>query len=222
TQTKPVMLLPATAVRKKVEPGCVVPFRNEPDDRVLDVGRVVGRTMRKNAPSDKPVLIGRGRLLVGRRVLRLSLLNDAGDEMLDLSIDGAHVRLREKGQKPFEADVSPTDAGSLPLPLDALIAAIDRCDDDLRLGKTLDGNVIEARRGEMPLWRSRWIDAQTTSVIDTSIACDTTDARMLWRTAAGDMLPSIAVASARSERVLVIARQKPAQTDDADDLGVYR
>jgi hypothetical protein len=199
-----------------------VPFRNEPDDRVLDVGRVVGRTMRKAAPGDKPVLIGRGRLQVGRRVLRLTLSNDAGEEMLDLAIDGAHVRLREKGQSPFEADVAPNDASALPLPLDALVAAIDRCDDDLRLGKTSDGNVIEARRNEMPLWRTRWIDAQTTSVIDTSIACSTADARMLWRTAAGDMLPSIAVASARSERVLVIVRQKPAQTDDADDFGVYR
>jgi hypothetical protein len=222
SQTQPVMLVPASAVRKKVEPGCVVPFRNEPDDRVLDVGRVVGRTMRKSQPGEKPALIGRGRLQVGRRVLRLSLLDDAGTEMLDLAIDGAHVRLREKGQKPFEADVAQGDTSSLPLPLDALVAAIDRCDDDLRLGKTADGNVIEARRGQMPLWRWRWIDSQTTSVIDTSIACDAGDARMLWRTAAGDMLPSIAVASTRSERVLVIVRQKPSQTDDADDFGLYR
>lgn len=220
--TQPVTLVPASTVRKKVEPGCVVPFRNEPDDRVLDVGRVVGKTMRKSQPGEKPVLLGRGRLQVGRRVLRLTLLDDAGTEMLDLAVDGSHVRLREKGQKPFEADVSPDDASSLPLPLDALVAAIDRCDDDQRLGKTADGNVIEARRGQMPIWRSRWIDSQTTSVIDTSIACDASDARMLWRTAAGEMLPSIAVASTRSERVLVIVRQKPSQTDDVDDFGVYR
>ncbi len=103
----------------------------------------------------------------------------------------------------------------LPLPLDALVAALDRCDGDQRLGRTPDGNVVEARRGGIALWRSRWIDAQAQAIVDTSTACGEGDARAMWRTAVGELLPMIAVASVRSDRVLVIVRQGPTSLDDA-------
>jgi hypothetical protein len=177
--------------------------------------------MRRSVPGDKPLLVGRGRLQVGRRVLHVSLTNDAGDVMLDLVIERSHVRLKERGRPAFEADVSLEGTEPLPLPLDALVAAVDVCDGDQRLGRTPDGNVIEARRGEHPLWRSRWMDTAAASIIDTSVACDDNDARMLWRTAAGNLLPMIAVASVRSDRVFVLSRQGPAQVDENDPLGVY-
>lgn len=211
---KPVTLVPAASIEANIEPGCVLPFRSDPDERVLDVGRVVVKTVRRGTPGSKPMRVGRGRLVVGRRVLRLHVANEAGDETLSIEIDGTHVRAKERKGAAFDSDVSLDDDSSLPLPFDALVAALDRCDADKRLGKTADGNVIEARRGELALWRSRWMDQAATSVIDTSVVCTAADARLLWRTAAGEMLPMIAVASARSDRVLTITRQGPSETED--------
>lgn len=213
-----VGLLPASGLDPKIEPGCVVPFRKEPDDRLIDVGRVVAKTYAVGVKA-KPVLLGRGRLEVGRRALRLRLQNVAGDEVFSLTVAGTHVVLDEKGESHFEGDVSLDDDGKLPLPLDALVAALDVCDRDQRLGRTEDGNVVEAVRGSMPLWRSRWVADGATAVVDTSVACGKDDARLVWRTAVGDLLPMIAVASARSDRTLLVVRQGPTDTDDVVDYG---
>jgi hypothetical protein len=212
-----VSLLPATGIDKKIEPGCVVPFRRDPDERLLDVGRVTTRTASRSKKG-KDIVLGRGRLEIGRRALRLTVHNDAGDETLALTIDGAHIVMREAGKK-LVTDVSLADESELPLPLDALVAALDDCGGDERLGRTEDGNIIEARRGDLGLWRSRWMDANQTAVIDTSYACTKTDARLVWRTAVGDLLPMLAVASARSDRVLVIARQGQTGMLDTMDYG---
>lgn len=213
-----VGLLPAAGLDRKYEPGCVVPFRKEPDERMLDVGRVVAKTWTLGAKA-KPVLLGRGRLEVGRRALNLRLQNDAGDEVFALVLKGNHVVLDEKGQKHFEADVTLDDDGRLPLPLDALVAALDVCDQDQRLGRTEDGNLVEAVRGSMPLWRSRWLGDASTALVDTSVGCSKDDARLVWRTAVGDLLPMLAVASVRSDRALLVVRQGPTDTEDVTDYG---
>lgn len=213
-----VSLVPATAIDKKIEPGCVVPFRREPDDRMIDVGRVVVRILARKH-REKARIVGRGRLEIGRRKLRLHAQNDAGDESLAIEVDGHHVKLHEKGHGAFDSDVALDGVDPLPLPLDALVAALDDCATDERLGKTEDGNVIEARRGALPMWRSRWMDGAQTAVVDTSVVCTASDARLLWRTAVGEVLPMIAVASARSERVLVIVRQGASDSSDITDYG---
>ena len=213
-----VALIPIGNLDKKIEPGCVVPFRKEPDDRVIDVGRVVARTASRSEKG-KAVLLGRGRLEIGRRAMRLSLQNDGGDETFSIVIAGSHVTLKEKGKKSFDADVALDSDSELPLPLDALVAAIDDCGSDERLGRTEDGNVVEARRGPLALWRARWTDEHRTAVIDTSYGCSKDDARLLWRTAIGDILPMLAVASARSDRVLVIMRHGQSKTEDVTDYG---
>jgi hypothetical protein len=215
---RPVSLLPVHELNRAVEPGCVVPFRKEPDDRMLDVGRVVARASSRTSKG-KPINLGRGRLEVGRRALRLRLTNVAGDESLTLIIEGAHVSFTQKGEKPFEGDISSDDPSPLPYPFDALVAALDKCDDDQRLGRTEDGNVIEARRGDFALWRSRWLDTTSNAIVDTSYSCTKNDARLMWRTAIGDCLPMIAAASARSDRTLVIVRQGESDTEDIMDYG---
>lgn len=212
-----VSLIPAAGIDKKIEPGCVVPFRRDPDERLLDVGRVTVRTATRSKKG-KATVLGRGRLEIGRRALRLTVHNEAGDESLALTIDGAHVVMREAGKK-LVTDVSLSDESDLPLPLDALVAALDDCAADERLGRTEDGNIIEARRGELGLWRSRWMDANQTAVVDTSFACTKSDARLVWRTAVGDILPMLAVASVRSDRVMVIARQGQTGMLDTSDYG---
>ncbi len=213
-----VGLIPPAGLDAKIEPGCVVPFRKEPDDRLIDVGRVVVKAHTVGAKA-KPALLGRGRLEVGRRVLRLRLTNAAGDQVFSLAVDGVHVVLEEKGKQRFEADIQVDGDSKLPLPLDALVASLDLCDRDQRLGRTEDGNVVEAVRGSMPLWRSRWLANDSTAIVDTSIACSTTDARLVWRTAVGDLLPMLAVASARADRTLLIVRQGPTDTEDINDYG---
>jgi hypothetical protein len=213
-----VALIAPTSIDKKIEPGCVVPFRREPDDRLIDVGRVVVRTLARGG-TGKARLIGRGRLEIGRRTMRLRAHNEAGDEALAITLDGNHVKLFEKGRAPFEGDISLNDDNTLPLPLDALVAALDDCGADERLGKTEDGNVIEAKRGTLPLWRSRWMDPGQTAIVDTSVVCTASDARLLWRTAVGEVLPMIALASSRSDRALVIVRQGASDTNDITDYG---
>ena len=217
----PVALLPMQSLDKKIEPGCVIGFRKEPDDRLLDVGRVVARTSSRTH-KEKGKIVGRGRLELGRRMMRLRLHDVAGDESLVITIDGAHVTLKEKGSEPFDNDVYFDDTAPLPLPLDALVASLADCGSDERLGRTEDGNVIAAKRGSLALWRSRWIDATQAAIIDTSFACSDADARLMWRTAVGDVLPMLAVASARSDRVLVIVRQGASETEDMTDYGFAR
>lgn len=213
-----VALVPPDGIDASIEPGCVVPFRREPDERMLDVGRVIAKTYAVGSKA-RPVVLGRGRLEVGRRAMRLRLHDDAGDEVLTLKLDGAHVVLTEKGKARFEADVSLEGDSELPLPLDALVAALDVCERDQRLGKSADGNVIEARRGTLSLWRSRWMEPNATAIVDTSMACSESDARLVWRSAVGELLPMLAVASARSPRSLLIVRQGPSDTEDVIDYG---
>ncbi|MBI2394737.1 MAG: hypothetical protein HYV09_34530 [Deltaproteobacteria bacterium] len=213
-----VALVPAEGIDARIEPGCVVPFRREPDERMIDVGRVIAKTYAVGSKA-KPIVLGRGRLEVGRRALRLRLNNEAGDEVVTLRVDGAHVVLTEKGKARFEKDVSLDDDSELPLPLDALVAALDVCERDQRLGKTADGNLIEARRGAMPLWRSRWMEPNATAIVDTSVACGKTDTRLVWRSAVGELLPMLALASSRAQRTLLIVRQGPSDTEDVTDYG---
>lgn len=215
---RPVGLFAPTGLDPKLEPGCVVPFRKEPDDRLIDVGRVVAKTSTVGA-KEKPVLLGRGRLEVGRRALRLRLMNAGGDEVFALVVDGAHVTLTEKGKKPFETVIKLGDDGPLPLPLDALVASVDVCDADQRLGRTDDGNLVEATREGLPLWRTRWLADDSTAIVDTSVVCGPSDTRLVWRTAVGDLLPMLAVASKRSDRTLVIVRQGPTDTESVVDYG---
>jgi hypothetical protein len=99
------------------------------------------------------------------------------------------------------------------------VASLDVCDRDQRLGRTEDGNVVEAVRGSMPLWRSRWVAENATAIVDTSMACSKDDARLVWRTAVGDLLPMLAVASVRSDRTLLVVRQGPSDTEDINDYG---
>lgn len=210
-----VALYPARPLDARIEPGCVVPFRNDPDERVIEAGRVLVRTILR--PKGKSLLVGRGALSIGRRTLRLEAHDDGGTTTLALAVDGRHVKLRERNAEPFEADVSPEEETPLPLPLDALVAGLDRCDRDQRLTVSFDGNVVEARRGDLALWRSRFVDPTTSAIIDTSVGCSSDDTRLLWRSGAGEMLPMFVVASVRSARVLIIARQRPSVTDDVID-----
>lgn len=213
-------LVPATTLDKSVEPGCIVPFRRAPDDRLLDAGRIevfLGARAEPNKPSKR---VGRGSLTVGRSALRLSVHDDAGDETLSLVVDGVHVALRLRGAAPFDGDVRLDDDVALPLPLDALVASLSPCDADERTGKTLDGNQIEAKRGSFPLFRGRFLDSQATLAIDTSVLCGAEDARLAWRTASGDTLPFLLLASVRSPRTLLIRRQAASVTDPAVDPGM--
>jgi hypothetical protein len=205
---KPVALYPAEGLDPSLEPGCVVPFRKQPDERLLDVGLVVVQTHQIGSTSP-PVVVGRGRLEVGRRALRLRATDPSGVEALALTIDGSHVVLDELGKNRFEADVSVDGAGPLPLPLDALVAGLDTCKADERLGRTEDGDVVQARRGSVPLWRTRWIANDASAIVDTSTGCSEADARLVWRSGFGDLLPMFAVASVRSERTLLLVRQAP-------------
>lgn len=213
-------LVPATQLDTSVEPGCIVPFRREPDEKVLDAGRVEVFTGLRAAPNKAAVRIGRGKLSLGRATLRLSVHNDAGDETMFLTVDGSHVVMRLGADKPLDAEVRLDDDSPLPVPLDALVAALATCDADQRTGKTLDGNQIEAKRGAFSLYRGRFLDAQSTLAVDTSVLCGGDDARLAWRTASGDTLPFLLLASARSPRTLLIRRQAASVTDPAVDPGI--
>ena len=185
----------------KIEPGCVLPFRKEPDERSLDVGLVTVKSDAVGGAAPRRML-GQGRLEIGRKRLRLRV-----DDVLSVDVDGQHVVVEEKGQPRFEGDVSPEQTTPLRWPLDALVAALDVCDDDLRIGRTEDGNAVLAERGSLKLWRIRWIAADGSAAVDTSYGCGSGDARLLWRTVAGELEPMLTVASARSERTLMILRE---------------
>lgn len=213
-------LVPATILDKSVEPGCIVPFRREPDERLLDAGRIEVFLGVRAEPNKASKRVGRGDLTVGRGALRLSVHDDAGDETMSLVVTGAHVALKLRGADPYDADVHLDDDQPLPLPLDALVASLSPCDTDERTGKTVDGNQIEAKRGAFPLFRGRFLDTQATMAIDTSVMCGADDARLAWRTATGDTLPFLLLASARAPRTLLIRRQAASVTDPAADPGM--
>lgn len=213
-------LVPVTTLDKTVEPGCIVPFRRDPDERLLDAGRIEVFVGVRTEPGKPGKRIGRGNLTLGRGALRLSVHDDAGDETMSLVVAGAHVALQLRGATPFDGDVRLEDEQPLPLPLDALVAALSPCDADERTGKTLDGNQIEARRGPFPLFRGRFLDTQATMAIDTSVLCGADDARLAWRTASGDTLPFLLLASARAPHTLLIRRQPASVVDPAVDPGM--
>ena len=213
-------LVPPAKIDPTIEPGCVVPFRREPDERFLDAGRVEVHITSRAKPEKKPVRVGRGNLRLGRASLELDVHDDGGDETLFVSLKGAHVLVRMKGDPPIELDVSLDSDTPLPLPLDALVASLDKCDGDERTGKTVDGNQIEAKRGNFLLYRGRFLDTMGTLAIDTSVLCGGGDARLAWRTATGDTLPFLLVASARSDRTMLIQRQAASKTESGTDPGV--
>ena len=220
TERAPVALYPATSIDKTIEPGCVVPFHDKPGDEAIDVGAVIVTTTVRDDPRAKPIQIGRGRLQVGRAALHLTVQNDAGDEVLTIDVDGTHASLRRKGMPAFDAEIDLSAVDPLPLPLDALVASISRCDADERLLASVDGNVVSARRSGASLWRTRWLDGGSSMAVDTSVACGEGDARFAWRSVAGDALPMLSVASVRSKETLVVMKQGAAMTEDWADPGM--
>jgi hypothetical protein len=222
---KPVSLFDAAKLDPRLEPGCILPFRDKPgNEGEVDVGRVIVRLSHRLGKSDakdtKPRLLGRGTMRLGRTRMHLEAHNDAGDIVLALEVAGRNVHMTFKGAPDFAGDVTLDGDEPLPLPLDALVAAIDRCDADERLGASEDGNVVEARRLGLSLWRARFLDAGGAFAIDTSVLCGESDARLAWRTAAGDTLAMLVLASARSDVTLLIERQNESMTEDYTDPGM--
>ena len=222
---RPISLFDVAKLDQRLEPGCILPFHDKPGiDAETDVGRVVVRITRRsskdNVKETKPQLLGRGTMRVGRGRLHLEAKNDAGDVVLSLGVEGRTVQMKWKGAPEFGGEVALDQDDPLPLPLDALVAAVARCDDDERLGASEDGNVVEARRLGLSLWRARYLEKGGTFAIDTSVLCGENDARLAWRTAAGDTLAMLVVASARSDVTLLIERQTEAMTEDFTDPGM--
>ncbi|MFI5297095.1 MAG: hypothetical protein ACHREM_03275, partial [Polyangiales bacterium] len=139
-----------------------------------------------------------------------------GKESLKLELDEHEVHYHGPRDTTFEGEVDLDSNDPLPLPFDALIAGLERCDDDVRVGMTTDGNLVEAKRGETPIWRSRWLDEGHTIAVDTSVACGPDDARFAWRSAVGFVVPMYAGASRRSRYTLVLARYTEPSHDALD------
>jgi hypothetical protein len=221
----PVAIFASPKLDPSIEPGCVLPFRDKPGvEQTIDVGRVVARlgTRKIGALPDalKPKVVGHGTLKLGRNELALSVHDDAGDETLGIDVKGNHVALRQKKAEPIALDVVLAADDPLPLPFDALIEALTSCNGDERLAATEDGDVVEAKRGGLALWRSRYVTLERATIVDTSVMCDTNDARLAWRTAVGDVIPMVVVMSKRSDRVLIIERETPSWTEDSTDPGM--
>jgi hypothetical protein len=219
---RPVSLFDAAKVDPRLEPGCILPFHEKPGiDAETDVGRVIVRVSRrstKDAPRVlKPELLGRGTMRVGRGRLHLEARNDAGDVVLAIDVEGRTVHMQWKDAPDFGGEVALDGDGPLPLPLDALVASVDRCDADERLGASEDGNIVEARRLGFSLWRARYLEPDGSFAVDTSVLCGEKDARLAWRTAAGDTLAMLAVASARSDVTLLVERQAVSVTEEYTD-----
>jgi hypothetical protein len=209
---EPVTLGEPGKIKKNVEPGCMVPFRDETADAKLRfIGRVDVELVSRNAK--EVTKVGHGGLYIGRGRMTLQVKNDAGDEQLLLAIDGRRVVLRRKGEKPVKTSVAIDGNSSLELPFDALVAAIEGCDADVRLGANEDLSVIEARRGAHHLWRTRWMDPDQPNAVDTSFLCREDDAMLAWRSQAGNLGWSLMVASARSPMVLIVKQQTRTETE---------
>ncbi|MGZ3452832.1 MAG: hypothetical protein ACXVEF_24705 [Polyangiales bacterium] len=199
-------------IKKNVEPGCMVPFRDESADSKL---RFVGRVDVELADrSGKEVTkVGHGGLYIGRGRMTLTVKNDAGDEQFLLAVDGRRVVLRRKGEKPVKTSVAIGGTSPLELPFDALIAALEGCDADVRLGATEDVSVVEARRGANHLWRTRWMDPEQPNAVDTSFLCSEDDAILAWRSQAGNLGWSLVVVSVRSPLTLIVKQQTRSETE---------
>lgn len=222
---RPVAVFAAPKLDASIEPGCVLPFRDKPGvEQTIDVGRVVARLGRRTigALPDalKPKVVGHGTLKLGRNELALSIHDDAGDENLGIDVKGNHVVVRRKNVDAVTLDVDLAADDPLPLPLDALIESLASCAADERIAATEDGDVIEAKRAGVALWRSRYVTLERATIVDTSVLCDKNDARLAWRTAVGDIIPMVVVMSKRSEWVLVIERETKSWTEDSTDPGM--
>lgn len=206
----PVSLYSSVQLDRTVEPGCVLAFHAKPgDETLLDVGRVIVRTRLRDGAATAWKEIGRGTLRVGRDRLALQATDRGGSESIYLVVEGRRFEVRFPGTEPESGELDPNGTERLPVPIDALMSALERCDGDERLLASPDGNVVEARRRGELLWRTRWLDPQGSLAVDTSVVCGEADARMLWRSIAGDALPMLLVASTRSERALLVEREPP-------------
>lgn len=211
----PVTLVPPEHLKKAIEPGCLVPFRDETaDEKQRGVGKVLVSTIARGAA---PVPLGRGRLFIGRGAMTLVVNDDSGDEALGLSIEDRRVVVRRKGHKLYRGSVALGPGKPLPLPVDALLAAIEGCATDTRLGTNEDVSIVEARRGGFPLLRTRWLDAENPAAVDTGLLCGDQDAWIGYRSTAGSIGWSLTVVSARSELGLKIEQVVRKETDAKDD-----
>ncbi len=212
----PVALYGASHLDRTLEPGCVLAFHGKPgDDTLLDVGRVVVKTRRRDRATTTWKEVGRGTLRIGRNRLALQATDRGGTEAIYVALEDRRYEVRFPGTEPLSGELDIAGNDRLPLPIDALMTALERCDDDERLLASEEGNVVEARRRGDLLWRSRWLDETSTLAVDTSVLCGETDARLAWRSIAGDTLPMLVVASARAESALLVEREAPYVGEEA-------
>jgi hypothetical protein len=215
-------LAPADKVKRSIEPGCMIPFRDETgtmDETLRDVGRVIVKTRPRGGGAE--TIHGRnGRLWLGRHKLHLEALDDGGTIVLHVEIKDRRVLYRRKGAAEFAGTIEFDDTAPLPAPLDAMVEAITGCAKDVRLGVSDDGNIIEAKRGGSRLWRTRYLDGDG-GAADTSMMCAQTDARFAWRSTAGALTWTFSVASARAPEILTIAQLQRSETEDSEgkDMG---
>lgn len=208
-------LVPPTTLKKDIEPGCMVPFRDETaDDKQRGVGRVLVQTATRGAPW-KP--LGRGRLFVGRGAMTLVVHDDAGDEVLGLAVEDRKVVVRRKGEPLYRTSVALGPGKPLPLPVDALVAALEGCATDTRLGVDESVTIVEARRSGLPMLRTRWLDGENPAAVDTGLVCGPSDAFLGYRTTSGSIGWSLTAISARSPLALRIEHQVRKATDPKDD-----
>ena len=211
TPALPITLRPPAKVRRLLEPGCIIPFRaqdvqeaEEIDSSVTEVGRVSVMLIQRETFGEHvaiippPVPVGTGKLYIGRGGMQLEVKAKDGKVVFYLEIKGKHVIYKAPGQPPIETDVDLAGTSPLPLPFDALVASVDACHDDQRVGIDEGGNTVEAKRGGLSLWRTRWLNSDHSSAVDTSTVCGDTDARFAWRSSAGDTTHDLIAASVRS------------------------
>jgi hypothetical protein len=204
-----------TSLRRLIEPGCIIPFRasneqeaEEIDNTVTEIGKVDVRLIPRDtlvgdfAKRDRPKPLGTGKLYIGRGGLQIEVKAKDGSVVFFLEIKGKHATYRTPGKAPFDADIDLAATNELPLPFDAMIASVDACHEDLRVGIDDAGNIIEAKRGTLDLWRTRSMNYEQTIAIDTSSACTATDVRFAWRSTAGTIAHGLTVMSARSAYVV--------------------
>lgn len=208
-------LVPPTALKKDIEPGCMVPFRDESaDDKQRGVGRVLVSTAGRGAPW---TAVGRGRLFVGRGAMTLVVHDDAGEEVLGIAVAERKVVVRRKGEKLYRTSVALGPGKPLPLPVDALVAALEGCATDTRLGVDEQVTIVEARRSGLPMLRMRWLDGENPAAVDSGLLCGEEDAWLGYRTTSGSIGWSLTAVSARSPLALRIEHQVRKATDPKDD-----
>lgn len=216
-EKKTVGMVSAATLDRRLEPGCILPFREDAaHDQVTHVDDVVGFSVDREAKKSGVIVLGRGKLEVGRGRLHVRLVDTSGKPSLTIDLDDHRVHFEGAGDAKFDGEIDLDADDALPLPFDALVAGLEACDDDVRIGMTADGNLVEATRGDSPLWRSRWLNVERTIAVDTSVACGADDTRFAWRSAIGYVVPMYAGASRRSRFTLVLARYTEPSHDILD------